>query len=64
MKKYSAAYLHQSEKTNARKGKFLDKMTSEKREIKRAKYNEYYQKKKKQSIVDMSEREKQNRKQI
>lgn len=46
LKKDSSAYLRQREKANARKRKFLDKMTPEQREIKRAKDRAYYQKKK------------------
>lgn len=46
IKKNSTAYLRQREKANARKRKFLDKMTEEEKEIKRAKGREYYHKKK------------------
>lgn len=46
LKKDSSAYLRQREKANARKRKFLDRMTDEQREIKRAKDRAYYQKKK------------------
>lgn len=46
IKKNSTAYLRQREKANARKRKFLDKMTEEEKEIKRAKGREYYYKKK------------------
>lgn len=45
LKKDSAAYLRQREKANARKRKFLDKMTEDQKEIKRAKDREYYKKK-------------------
>lgn len=62
LKKDSAAYLRQREKANARKRKFLDKMTDEQRELKRAKDREYYKKKKAEkkvkNIADMTEREK------
>lgn len=62
LKKDSAAYLRQREKANARKRKFLDKMTEEQKEIKRAKDREYYRKKKAEKkvkkITDMTEREK------
>lgn len=42
----SAAYLRQRKKANARKCKFLNKMTPEQREMKREKDKEYYQRKK------------------
>lgn len=62
LKKDSASYLRQREKANARKRKFLDKLTEEQREIKRAKDREYYKKKKAEkkvkTIADMTEREK------
>lgn len=62
VKKDSAAYLRQREKANARKRKFLAKMTEEQKEIKRAKDREYYEKKKLENkvkkITDMTEREK------
>ncbi|CAG9782469.1 unnamed protein product [Diatraea saccharalis] len=62
LKKDSAAYLRQREKANARKRKFLDKMTEQQKEIKRAKDREYYKKKKEENkvkkISDMTEREK------
>ena len=45
LKKDSAAYSRQREKANARKRKFLDKMTEDQKEIKRAKDREYYKKK-------------------
>lgn len=61
-KKNSSAYLKYREKANARKRNFLDKMTEEQREIKRAKDRETYQKKKAENkvkkITDMTEREK------
>lgn len=61
LKKDSAAYLRQREKANARKRKFLDKMSEEQREIKRAKDREYYKKKKAEKkvkrVADMTERE-------
>lgn len=64
----SAAYLKQREKENARKRKFLDKMTPEQKEMKKVKDREYYARKKAENktktISDMSEREKrQQRKQ-
>lgn len=62
LKKDSAAYLRQREKANARKRKFLDRMTEEQREIKRAKDREYYKKKKAEkkvkNIANMTNREK------
>lgn len=62
LKKNSAAYLRQREHANARNRKFLDKMTDEQREIKRAKDRAYYQKKKAEkkvkNIAEMTEREK------
>ncbi|XP_045768056.1 uncharacterized protein LOC123869252 [Maniola jurtina] len=51
LKKNTSAYLHQREKANARKRKFLDKMTDEEREIKRAKDRAYYQQKKAEKKV-------------
>lgn len=61
-KKYSAAYLRQREKANAKKRMFLDKMTVEQREIKRAKNRAYFKKKKAENkvknITEMTEREK------
>ncbi|KAL4717885.1 hypothetical protein ACJJTC_005730 [Scirpophaga incertulas] len=66
LKKDSAAYLRQREKANARKRKFLDRMTEEQREIKRAKDREYYKKKKAEkkvkNIANMTNREKRQRK--
>lgn len=62
LKKDSAAYLRQRENANARKRKFLDKMTEQQKEIKRAKDREYYKKKKAENkvkkITDMTDREK------
>lgn len=62
LKKDSMAYLRHREKANARKRKFLDNMTEEQKEIKRAKDREYYQKKKAENkvnkISDLTEREK------
>lgn len=46
IKENSAAYIKQKEKAKARKRKFLEKMTPEQRELKRAKDREYYHKKK------------------
>lgn len=48
VKKNSSAYLPLREKANARKRKFLDKMTEEEREIKRAKDRAYLLSEKKQ----------------
>lgn len=68
VKKNSSAYLQQREKANARKRKFLDKMTEEEREFKRAKDREYYQKKKAEKKVknvgEMTEREKRKQRKI
>ncbi|VEN46256.1 unnamed protein product [Callosobruchus maculatus] len=62
LQKNNAAYLRQREKANARKRKFLDKMTEEEKEMKRAKDREYYKKKKEErkvkKVADMTEREK------
>lgn len=60
--KNSAAYIKQRQKANARKRKYLDNLTKEQRELKKAKDREYYQKKKAANkikfINDMTEREK------
>ena len=60
--KNSAAYIKQRQKANARKRKYLDNLTLEQRELKKAKDREYYQKKKAEnkikSIKSMTEREK------
>lgn len=68
VKKNSSAYLRQREKANARKRKFLNKMTEEEREIKRAKDRAYYQKKKAEkkvkNIDEMTEREKRKQRKI
>jgi uncharacterized protein HemY len=62
LKKDSSAYLRQRKNDNARKMKFLDKMTAEQREIKRVKDRTYYQKKKAEKkvkpIAQMTEQEK------
>lgn len=53
--------MRRKELANARKRKFLDKMTNEQRAIKRAKDRAYYQKKKTEKkvkiITKMTERE-------
>lgn len=63
LEKDSVAYLRYREKANARKRKFLAKMTEEQKEIKRAKAREYYKKQKAENkvkkISDMTERQKQ-----
>ncbi|CAH1987621.1 unnamed protein product [Acanthoscelides obtectus] len=68
LKKNSSAYLRQREKANARKKKFLDKMTEEEIEIKRAKDRAYYRKKKAEkkvkNISEMTEREKRKQRKI
>ncbi|CAH1970101.1 unnamed protein product [Acanthoscelides obtectus] len=68
LKKNSSAYLRQGEKANARKKKFLDKMTEEEIEIKRAKDRAYYRKKKAEkkvkNIAEMTEREKRKQRKI
>lgn len=51
LKKDSSAYSYHREKANARKRKFLDNMTEEQKEIKRAKDREYYHKKKAENKV-------------
>lgn len=60
--KESSSYLLQREKANARKRKFLDKMTAEQRELKKAKDREYYWKHKEHNkvkkIINMTEQEK------
>lgn len=60
--KYSACYLRQREKANARKRKFMEKMTPEDKEKKRAKDRQYYQNKKAERTTkvkrNMSEHEK------
>lgn len=62
LKQDSIAYKKHREKANARKRKFLDKMTPEQREMKRLKDREYYQRKKAENKVktvsDMTERQK------
>lgn len=64
----SAVYIRQREKANARKRRFLDKMTPEQREIKKAKDRDYYQRKKAEKkikfISDMSEREKRQQRKL
>lgn len=64
----SAAYIKQLEKANARKRKFMNKMTPEQREIKKAIDREYYQRKKTErkikSINDMSERQKRQQRKL
>ncbi|CAG9135117.1 unnamed protein product [Plutella xylostella] len=62
LKEDSIAYKKYREKANARKRKFLDKMTPEQKEMKRLKDREYYQRKKAENKVktvnDMTERQK------
>ncbi|KAG6441738.1 hypothetical protein O3G_MSEX002009 [Manduca sexta] len=57
-------YLRRRIKANARKKRFLDKMTDEQKAIKRAKDREYYHKKKTENkprkITEFTEREKLN----
>lgn len=55
------AYFRQREKANVRKRKFLDKMTDDQKEIKRARNRTYYKKKKTEKHVkkkaEITERE-------
>ncbi|CAH0673870.1 unnamed protein product [Spodoptera exigua] len=57
--KSSPAYIRQRQIANARKRVYLDKLTPEQREIKKAKDREYYYKKKntmqRRSIYDLPE---------
>ncbi|XP_063363882.1 uncharacterized protein LOC134652649 [Cydia amplana] len=67
-KQDSTAYKKHREKANARKRKFLDKMTPEQREVKRLKDREYYQRKKAENKVktvsDMTERQKRKQRKL
>ncbi|KAJ8705677.1 hypothetical protein PYW08_012723 [Mythimna loreyi] len=61
LEKNSIAYLREREKANARKKRFLDKMTDEEKELKRAKDRAYHHRKKadkNRKIAVMSEEEK------
>lgn len=62
IKQDSPTYLTQRQKANARKRRFLDKMTDEQKEIKRCKDRAYYRKKKAEgnskSITQLTEQEK------
>lgn len=67
-KQDSIAYKKHREKANARKRKFLDKMTPEQREMKILKDREYYQRKKAENKVktvsDMTERQKRKQRKL
>lgn len=64
----SLTYIRHRERANARKQRFLQNLTPEQRELKKAKDREYYHKKKafkkRKSIKDMSEEEREHQRKL